>query len=204
MISHDHRIIFVHIQKTGGNSVTTLFNMPISEPGKHWRAVNLRGRYGPLVWDQYWKFSIVRNPWDRLVSWWAMIDAKRSEFDRGNRPNVFQSYILRNAKSFDDFVKLCSGDVLNTDGPTSMSRNQVDYLFDHTGVLLVDKIFRFETLQEDMPIELNQRGLPSKLPNVNASIRGHYKEYYTRELQDIVAEMYRKDIEAFNYRFNEN
>ena len=104
MISHEHRAIFVHIQKTGGESVTSAFGQSNRLAEKHVSAQELRTLYGQAVWNSYFKFSIVRNPWDRLVSWWSMIDSRRGEFNAGRPLNKFQTYILRTASTFEEFI----------------------------------------------------------------------------------------------------
>ena len=75
MIIHAHRLILVHIQKTGGNSISTAFGENPNCSEKHFFASDLREFYGVDAWNTHFKVAFVRNPWDRLVSWWSMIDA---------------------------------------------------------------------------------------------------------------------------------
>jgi hypothetical protein len=80
MIIHARRLIFVHIQKTGGNAISTALGQNPDCPEKHFFARDLRELYCTDVWNAYFKFAFVRNPWDRLVSWWSMhITAKARE-----------------------------------------------------------------------------------------------------------------------------
>ena len=69
VIIHSKRLIFVHIQKTGGNAIITALGESLNYPEKHLLASDLRQLYGADVWDSYFKFAFARNPWSRLVSW---------------------------------------------------------------------------------------------------------------------------------------
>jgi len=86
--------IFVHVQKTGGNSVRTALGADIFDPYKHFFARELRDIHGEAIWESCFKFTFVRNPWDRLVSWWSMIDESRDYVDPTQPPNGFFGYVL--------------------------------------------------------------------------------------------------------------
>ena len=79
--------LFIHISKTGGTSVDAALGMitvlnktaecadvPVMERRflKHDTAATARSYYNASEWERAYKFALVRNPWDRLVSWWAM------------------------------------------------------------------------------------------------------------------------------------
>ena len=75
MINHDNKLIFIHIARTGGTSIETALSGKdwwlIDPQTKHISAGMARKIYGEEVWRTYTKFSVVRNPWDRVVSMWA-------------------------------------------------------------------------------------------------------------------------------------
>jgi hypothetical protein len=202
MIDHSRRLIFVHIQKTGGNAICTALGQPVNPPEKHFTAVQLRRLYGDDVWNAYFKFSIVRNPWDRLVSWWSMIDDRRPEFERGAQLNRFHTFILENARTFDEFVYNCGSEVVDRDGTKSIYKNQLDYILDENGKAMLDHVGRFEDLGEEFRRILATNDLPAvALPHENASKHKHYSMYYTNGTKEYVAERYAKDIRFFGYRF---
>lgn len=123
----------------------------------------------------------VRNPFDRLVSWWKWIP----KFD-----TRFTGY------TFEDFLthKITSLPIFNP---------QFNF-FTINGVISVDTIIKFENLQQDFDTfcsNVNIDHIP--LPNVNRSNRKCYTEYYDNTTHNIVASKYKKDIEYFGYRFGE-
>jgi hypothetical protein len=194
--------IFVHIQKTGGNSVRTALGGDIFDARKHFMARELREIYGRAVWDSYFKFSFVRNPWDRLVSWWSMIDNARDYVDRARPPNAFFGYVLERAATFEDFLLRCDDEIVDSDGRKDIFRNQIDYLTDDDGAVIVDFVARFERLQEGLDEISRRLGRASvALQRTNASRHGPYAEYYTPVTADIVARRYARDIAHFGYQF---
>jgi hypothetical protein len=196
--------IFVHVQKTGGNSVRAALGADIFDPRKHFLARELREIYGRAVWDSCFKFSFVRNPWDRLVSWWSLIDNARQYVDLAKPPNRFFSYVLTHARSFEEFLLRCDDEIVDSDGRKNIFRNQIDYLVDDDGTIIVDLIGRFERLQEDFDKIGRRLGrAPAALPRINASQHAAYTDYYTPATAEIVARRYARDIEQFGYRFGQ-
>ena len=62
MISHKHKFIFTHIPKTGGTSITRALNPNAGIKNKPLKEMPLKDK------EDYFKFTFVRNPWDRAVS----------------------------------------------------------------------------------------------------------------------------------------
>jgi hypothetical protein len=201
MISHELKCIFVHVQKTGGSSIRHALQMAQFDAHKHRFAAELRALYGEAAWGQYYKFAFVRNPWDRLVSWWEMM---RRNVAEGRPRNGFQRYCTERARTFGEFLQLCDAEYHDPDGSKWIYRNQIDYLRDRDGTVLVDFVGRYERLQSDFSrIAQHLHVAESALPRVNGTVRRHYASYYTPELRDLVAQRYAKDIEFFGYRFIE-
>lgn len=203
VIDHERKVIFVHIQKTGGTSITAHFGLPAALPEKHFTALELRELYGRPQWDTCFTFSVVRNPWDRLVSWWAMIDARRADWLRGAQLNAFQTYVLQRTTTFEDFLAHCGDLVRDSDGAKSIHRNQIDYLVDEAGTLMVDHVCRFERLAEDFKQVTERTGITGPLPVINASRRSDYRRYYTDGTRALVAELYARDIAFFGFDFDD-
>src|SRR5688500_18896678 len=90
IVSHRHKFIFVHLGRTGGRSLTTALARhcgpddiitPICREcpgqnscgfGRHDTARQIRAKVGEQVWNDYFKFTFERNPWEKVVSrYWA-------------------------------------------------------------------------------------------------------------------------------------
>lgn len=196
--------IFVHIQKTGGNSVRAELGLPENPPDKHRTARELRAQLGVPEWERSFSFAFVRNLWDRLVSWWSMIDAQRpsSGDPSPEQTNAFQYYVLANARTFEEFILRCTDTIADYDGDKSIVRPQLEYVVDDKGTILVDFVGRFETLEDDFRVVAERLGHHGqRLPHVNSSQRRHYRHYYDPALATIVSERFSADLEAFGYEF---
>ncbi|GAB5390341.1 MAG: sulfotransferase family 2 domain-containing protein [Alphaproteobacteria bacterium] len=201
MISHDHKAIMVHVPKTGGTSVEYAFGfIKIDKPEdfvpraglhdadamgpKHARARRLKLDY-PEIWNEYFTFAFVRNPWDRLVSsyHWAK---------QGNKPR------LQKFNSFEEFVL----EMPNI--KARLKNTQLNFIANKRGKILVDFVGRTETMDRDFAHVCERIGSDLELPRINTSKRGDYTEYYTDEMRKIVDEVFADDIEAFGYKFGED
>jgi len=183
MIDFKRRLLFIHIARTGGTSIETAFAgmdwYCIDMPTKHLSASQARSRYGEDVWNSFIKFTVVRNPWDRVASMWVTgswhftLDYDHPcdrEFLAQLRPHPNEKY------------------------PSLQYHEILDESLDY--------VLRFETLQADLTRMLSERGLaPVTLPRVEASYRGHYADYYTPEAAEMAGAMFRKDINHYGYKF---
>ena len=107
----------------------------------------LDGGESPPVdsWQAYYKFAFVRNPWDRLVSWYTMIA------NSPRRRLRLWKYVDENARSFDEFVRYCTATIVEPGGERkSFCFNQLDYISDASGKIIVDFVGQFERLRDDL------------------------------------------------------
>jgi chondroitin 4-sulfotransferase 11 len=203
MIVHSKRLIFVHIQKTAGSSVRLAFREDPNPNEKHFFASELRDLYGIKVWNAYFKFAFVRNPWDRLVSWWSNIETSREAYAQGLPLNKFQSFVLSRASTFEEFLLKCDHEIADHDGRKWIYRNQIDYLSDENGQFIVDFVGRFENIRTHFMLASRKAlGRELDLPRTNATVHRHYSEYYSGEMAEYVGYRFRRDIEAFDYVFD--
>lgn len=210
VISDAHKLLFVHVQKTGGSTIDAMFKRRIPDArtvGKT-RHVPYRNilRLEPELAD-YWSFGFVRNPWARLVSWFTMIEAVYDNLDEGKEKTVqkFEQYghVWKHYEpyrhSFDAFV------LEGVENVKKVRRNQVEMLSTADG-RQVDFIGRTENFAHDFEVVRERVGLPpltKKVPRRNATSKGHYSTYYNDKTRAKVAELYAADIEAFGYTFED-
>lgn len=201
MIINSQKFIFVHIPKTGGTSIEKLFDDSFyGWDEKHclWKQHcsihQMQSVYGIDV-DSYYKFAIVRNPWDRAVSdykWWTRASSPFFDF-------------LKNT-TLEDYLLIRNGyEKINhlNDSTGRADHFYTQYSFvEIGGACVMDCIIKFENLQQDFNIFCDQISIPQqKLPHTNKTNRKHYSEYYNQKTIDIVAQKYHKDISHFNYSF---
>jgi len=180
--------IFIHINKTAGTSIGNAIGLPVKH---HQTAREVIARIGTDKWDTAFKFTLVRNPWDKVVSHY---EYRRKR----NKTGVATRDI-----SFSEWVKKTYGpekDPLYYNNPKAF-QPQVEWLKDDRGNVSIDFIGKFETINEDFDQIKKAIGLEAELPHLNASKRAGYQSYYDDETREIVAQWFREDIEEFGYRF---
>jgi hypothetical protein len=208
IVSHPARVLFVHVQKTGGSTVqlVLLDRLPGAEklaglPGaKHAHLRAALNRQPELA--AYWTFGFVRNPWARLWSWWSMIDRRESQRGEGHEwatrridNNDFWSGVLRDLPEFEAFVMK---------GPEQFSRlrtPQLRYL--EAPGRRADFIGRTETLSADLAQVCERLGIepPPQEPRRNTGPSISYRDQYTPAMRDRVAELFEPDLREFGYEF---
>lgn len=176
MISHHHRCVFVHIPKCGGQSVETMF---LRDLGLTWeqRAPLVmrpaaRGELGPpmlahllardyvrlrylpqQLFDDYFKFAVVRDPFARAESTYRYLSFDRlMSFDR-----FAQQYVPDAARRPDHRMHW-------------FLRPQVDFLVDENGSPLVDMVLDLADLDAELPAIADKLGVgDTTVPHVNVS-----------------------------------
>ncbi len=136
----------------------------------------------------YFKFSFVRNPWDRMISNWKMFTSLPG------RIKQLKSMTSKDLSDFEKFVHFAS--------ETKNHHWQPQFLYIPDNL---DFIGRLETFDEDFNKLLSTIGdRPRKTSKLNATNKGEYWKYYTPALVDFVAEMYSEDIRKFGYKFEQD
>ena len=197
MICHKHKCIFIHIPRCAGTSMELSIVgdnwWRVEKTTKHLIASTAKKIYEPY-WNDYFKFSFVRNPWDRMVS--------MSSFPGFYGVNLHQGGEI----DFSNYFKKWPD--IEVD-PRSKSKNgKFDPVKNAVYLNIlneeIDFIGRLENLQEDFDTVCDSIGKPREtLPHNGKSKNKHYTEYYNEETKQIVAEKYRKDIKHFGYKFGE-
>jgi len=217
ILSTSHRFIFVHVPKTAGTAMTAALEpfavtgtrtpfrralrwLPVREAPdrayfrKHETAADMRAKLGPEVFNGFFRFSVVRNPFDHAVSHYEYL----KEF--------------RNAKKAAEFAAMSFADYLDWRTTArgmfvpsfSVLPDQAHWLIDRAGALLVDRVIRFEALSESWPGLMADLGLPGvELRYVNRTQAKSDKRplvsYYDPATADRVRSLYARDFDLFGY-----
>ena len=148
----------------------------------------LRGKAAD-VFQTFFKFSAVRNPWARAVSLYA----RREGVPVSDRLS-FEAFCRQHFHASD------------TCRQPTLHRNQLDWLCDEDGRLAVDYVYRLEDFEEAIgEIERRTRGrvtLARRTENRNPASRSlSYRDVHTQETREIIAKRFEKDIDYFRYAF---
>jgi hypothetical protein len=180
-------IVFVHIPKTAGRSIYLAlsksldveynkqgFSIGYNHLPIHSKCSDVKQLMGEDYATAY-KFSIVRNPYDRMVSF----------FMYGN------INFSRKFSTFELFVRYVCGQNDTFPNWNTAKLTQVEYLNDE-----LDAIVRLEDI-DNFWLSIRERFKCGELPKVNNSIHQHYSHYYTPELEQMVREYFIEDFKQF-------
>jgi hypothetical protein len=183
---HFDRFVFIHINKTGGSSIEKALNIPF----EHKTAIEKIEEIGKNKWERKFTFTVVRNPWDKVVSHYHY------------RVKTNQTRLRDNPVEFKEWVKRAYGeqDPFFYDKP-KMFMPQVNWITDKDGNVLVNEIIHFENLESEFNRLLKRLNRKTGLPHVKNSNRSDYPEYYDEVTIEIVRSWFKKDIEMFSYQF---
>ena len=182
------RCIFVHIPKAAGVSVSkSLFG---NLGGGHVMIGAYRIIFPKTEFDSYFKFSFVRNPWDRLLS--AYLFLKQGGLNADDR-RWWSDHDMSRYRTFDEFV---SNWLSRENADRSLHfLPQYRYLCaPFTRTLCVDFVGAFEHLERDFAYVRERLGFPSdvKLPHLNATSAStttptDFRDHYTAATREICA-----------------
>jgi len=217
MVSHKHKFIFVHIGRTAGCSIeralcddycgdeSTLTNnkwvlykdyKSFLENSELAISMNTRSEikalFGKKVYNEYLKFTVVRNPWQRMLSQFKKTEDKRNGMYFVDW--VKKSFVSKDRNMNNRFYKPCMWWISDDNG-----NNEMDY------------IIRFENLDKDFSkllskigiddIKLNKvKMLPSWASRDDIDSQ-NYRDYYDNETRELIAINFKSDIEEFGYEF---
>ena len=246
IISHRHKFVYLKARKVAGTSVEVAlaqhcgdgdivtpigaFNPKWDEdeydhPGtnqlgydRHSALMSVQRRLGRELWDAYFKFAVVRNPWDLVVSqyhWATRADiGSRYQGSLGRslvrfwrKPfRVRKNLVVLGATLARNLLKI--EDVTLEFFVTYMLRYYPPndrFYFDRSGSIGLDFLIRYENLQNDFTSVCERLGIPPSrllsLKTKSRSERRHYSTYYDDRTQELVEKAYQRQIDQFGYRF---
>jgi hypothetical protein len=193
-IKNREDVVFIHITKNAGTSLTRCFDFnPVIETKnllKHYTASNILEIIGQKKWEDAYKFTIVRNPWDRMLSYYFFRKTKqKKEF-------------LTHDFTFEQLLIYLDDNKLLGD-QKQLGRLQFDWLSIDGVNIDLNQILRFENLNEDIKLlAKNIDVVDYTFEKINASDRdSDYKFYYNKNTKSIIEKNYEKDIDYFKYVF---
>jgi hypothetical protein len=198
VICHNKKCIYIHIPKTAGTSVEQF----LRDHGRngleyhgvrggrsmhHFTAFDLK-RENPSIFNIYYKFSIIRNPYDRLLSeyYWTPI------------PGI--GYKSRQTKA--DFITYVSKVVNQKLFYDNIFNDHFipQYLFIYNGKnSLVDQLFRYEDLDWTVDYLKKKLDININFPNLNKSANSIIKSEWTPRQKERIYKIYQRDFIIFNY-----
>lgn len=208
-------VLFVHIPKTAGTSMhatlaaadaaaasdgavanADLQKLLRTRPGNHhMKASEWRTILGSAAFAGCTKVTVVRNPWDLMVSsfeWWRQ---KAPRF-----PPLAGLAARVQEMSFSSFLRSPLGARYVNEWPGEMV---AWYQSDASDI--VDRIFMFEDLEHSVRGFLSERGLADatipRMGKVNSTVRRMYRSYYQQNDAELVGRRFLCDVERFGYSF---
>lgn len=201
MISLAKRFLFVHVPKTGGNSIQGVLrrysedrivaDAPHQDGVERFEVVNERyglhkhaamdayaGAIEPEVFGGLYKFAVIRNPWDWMISLYFSPHRGVTEWD----PAAFAA-IVEQAGTLRQYIRR---------DPAGNGPLDAD----------LDFLLRFERLDDDFAALCGAIGIPHEpLARRNQSQREHYSVYYDEALKARVAAKFSEEIAFGEYAF---
>ena len=211
MISIPKRFLFIHVPKTGGNSIFQVLREfsedriitpgPVQDGLERFGTVNdtyptivkhssLREHQSALPPDVFgvlYKFAVLRNPWERMISWFFSPHrqlpqkVRRTGHGAGQWDRQHFLGFLGRRQGTRHYTCLQESPTLSHD---------------------LDFLMRFEQLDRDFAEVCTRLDIPARpLPKYNRSTRAHYSQYYDDELEALVRDMFQEEIDFGGYRF---
>jgi len=162
--------------------------LPIPEIAKiqhgHISAQQIAPYLDASIWQNYFKFAIVRNPFDRFISICFFLNRKNPMFVE--TPLQWMKSAIK-VQRFRQRI---------------LVKPQYQQLIDGQGNIAMDYVGRYETLQESVDEICQQLQLETTpLQKRNTSEHSEYREYYDDELRSAVENIYQEDLRRFNYSY---
>jgi hypothetical protein len=148
----------------------------------HIPAKDIRNSIEKSVWDNYYKFTFERNPWDKVISYY-----------------YFACKDLTNPPTLDEFIE-------ERDGLLTELKEKGFGVYTIDGEVIVDKICRYETMHEDLEEVRLRLGIPGSidLPRAKSRFRKdrrNYREVLHWGHVDKIAKLFADEIDLLDYRY---
>lgn len=198
-ISHEHKLVFIHIPKNAGTAITRNEKIKFQMEGHH-KWFDHKNLLGKQKWEEYFKFSVVRNPWDRVLSNYKYSRMLKSYWHSTDGTTPYPKHVdydLCSTLSFEDCIRLL---YKNPEKFKHMGWGpQHPYIYNSLEKNIeVDQVFYHHDLDST-----DFKKIIPNLGKINVSDGSDtfYINFYNDELINMVGEIYSDDIEIFNMNY---
>lgn len=200
MIDVKRNFIFVHIPRTGGTSITQTLNThnEFEWYHKHMPSFHLKKKLSSF--DGYYKFAVVRNPFDWQYSVFSFVMSKTKRL-RTENPS-FKEWLLD--EKWHQWSTTPWAETMKYVKPfPPIQLRNFSYWIDINGKNATDFLCRFERLSQDFNKVRSIIGTDiPKLVHVNKSVRKRdYKSEYDKEMIDFIEKHHEEDLTRFDYGY---
>lgn len=187
LLGKTKKVMYIQIPKNGSQSIMHMMIKTIGASEQEWTDIK---KVLPNE-DEYIKFTMVRNPWDRIIS------AYQDRVCRNWRANRLAYYGYTQRMPFRKFIELtCS---LKDDNIDHHMRSQSWF----TKFKSLDFIGKIESEVDWKHVTENIIGAKKTLVRNTCKHKDRFTLFADKSLRDMVEERYQEDIELFNYKFEE-
>lgn len=201
IISHKYKFIFIKTIKTAGTSIEVFLSQYCDESDvvtpifpaieeheprnfkqhgfyNHMPARQVRQKISPQIWNDYYKFCVERNPWDKTLSHYYM------ERHREGGSLSLESYLERQ--------QFCFNHPLYTT---------------QSGQVIVDKIIAYENLTAELAKVFNKLGIPFnghlgiRAKSEYRLDKRHYSEVLSAQQAAMIMNAFQKEIKMHKYKY---
>ena len=209
-LSVERRFVWYRLAKTGTRTLTRLLADVVPDYVYLERRHPIGPTHAELLASEPFSFTIVRNPWSRAWSAWSDKVAASERTPRSAERNArILSALVGNdvearravAENFAAFLRVLASTGLYLRNLHFMPQTEIlgDARLDHVG--------RFERYVDEVRYIAGRIGLPvdeQHIPHLNRSEgNGRYRDHFDDETVRIIADLYRADIDRWDYRFED-
>lgn len=190
VVSHTKKYLYYSIPKTATTSIKIYLELyGMVDIGSHSKQDGYSVEYDQ-AWNSYFKFTFVRNPWDRILS--CFLDKTKQSIGKSWEMETYRPYA---SCSFEEFIDYLDEDNILYDAHTAPQISLIN-------PEQIDFIGKFEKLDTDFSKLQGVLGLaPIKLTKENITHHDHYSYYYNKKTKEKINQLYKTDIEKFEYVF---
>lgn len=201
----NNHLTFIHIPKNAGTSISNWIKKYHS-----YKFDGIEHQHIDLVRSDWQDnmFCVVRNPWQRAVSWYFFVCQMLKKKNNGVNINFIQPQLEKLDYGFESFVLNYHNIVFKKTrhwrGPTVFTLKSIAHT-NFIGYNFPGIILKYENLRQDFEQiqEITKCKSPLPFDNITDYANKHkWKKYYNNTTVEAVYNIFKKDIELFNYKFD--